>query len=87
MWLYKYHAKNVETKSVSWYDLIDIEVKWRFVTILQALSNSDRYARNIIPVSIVLLMYAKHVLRVALDYLLPIYILSIVNNNLCIIYQ
>jgi hypothetical protein len=30
--------------------------------------NSDRYARNIIPVSIVLLMYAEHVLRVPVDW-------------------
>jgi hypothetical protein len=30
--------------------------------------NSDRYARNIIPVSIVSLMYAEHVLRVPVDW-------------------
>jgi hypothetical protein len=38
------------------------------VTILRALSNSDRYAWNMIPVSIVSLMYAEHVLRVAVDW-------------------
>jgi hypothetical protein len=38
------------------------------VTILQALSNSDRYVRNMILVSIVSLMYAEHVLRVAVDW-------------------
>jgi hypothetical protein len=36
--------------------------------ILRALSNSDRYARNMILVSIVSLMYAEHVLRVAVDW-------------------
>jgi hypothetical protein len=43
-------------------------VKWRFLTILRAISNSDRYVRNIIPVSIVSLMYAEHVLRVPVDW-------------------
>jgi hypothetical protein len=33
MWPCEYHAKNIETKSASWCDLVDIEVKWRFVTI------------------------------------------------------
>jgi hypothetical protein len=67
MWPRECHAKNVETKSAPWCDLIDIEVKWRFVTILRAISNSDRYAQNMIPVSIVSLMYAEHVLRVPVD--------------------
>jgi hypothetical protein len=38
------------------------------VTILRAILNSDHYARNIIPVSIVSLMYAEHVLRVPMDW-------------------
>jgi hypothetical protein len=38
------------------------------MTILPAISNSDRYARNIIPVSIVSLMYVEHVLRVPVDW-------------------
>jgi hypothetical protein len=68
MWPRECHAKNIEIKNTSWCDLFDIEVKWRFVTILWAISNSDRYARNIIPVSIVSLMYAEHVLRVPVDW-------------------
>jgi hypothetical protein len=68
MWPRECHAKNIERKSASWCDLFDIEVKWRFLTILRAISNSDRYARNIIPVSIVSLMYAEHVLRVPVDW-------------------
>jgi hypothetical protein len=68
MWPRECHAKNIERKSASWYDLVDIEVKWRFLTILRAISNSDRYARNIIPVSIMSLMYAEHVLRVPVDW-------------------
>jgi hypothetical protein len=68
MWPCECHAKNIETKNASWCDLVDIEVKWRFVTILRAISNSDRYARNIIPVSIVSLIYAEHVLRVPVDW-------------------
>jgi hypothetical protein len=68
MWPRECHAKNIERKSASWCDLVDIEVKWRFLTILRAISNSDRYARNIIPVSIVSLMYAEHVLRVPVDW-------------------
>jgi hypothetical protein len=68
MWPHQCHTKNIETKSASWCDLVDIEVKWRFLTILRAISNSDRYARNIIPVSIVSLMYAEHVLRVPMDW-------------------
>jgi hypothetical protein len=39
MWPLECHAKNIETKSASWCDLVDIEVKWRFVTILRAISN------------------------------------------------
>jgi hypothetical protein len=68
MWPRKCHAKIIDRKSASWCDLVDIEVKWRFLTILRAISNSDRYARNIIPVSIVSLMYAEHVLRVSVDW-------------------
>jgi hypothetical protein len=68
MWPRQCHTKNIETKNASWCDLVDIEVKWRFLTILRAISNSDRYARNIIPVSIVSLMYAEHVLRVPVDW-------------------
>jgi hypothetical protein len=68
MWPRECHAKNIERKSASWCDLVDIEVKWRFLTILRAISNSDPYARNIIPVSIVSLMYAEHVLRVPVDW-------------------
>jgi hypothetical protein len=68
MWPRECHVRNIERKSASWCDLVDIEVKWRFLTILRAISNSDRYARNIIPVSIVSLMYAEHVLRVAVDW-------------------
>jgi hypothetical protein len=68
MWPRQCHTKNIETKSASWCDLVDIEVKWRFLTILQAISNSDRYAQNIILVSIVSLMYAEYVLRVPVDW-------------------
>jgi hypothetical protein len=68
MWPRECYAKNIERKSASWCDLVDIEVKWRFLTILRAISNSDCYARNIIPVSIVSLMYAEHVLRVPVDW-------------------
>jgi hypothetical protein len=68
MWPRQCHAKNIETKSASWFDLVDIEVKWRFLTILRAILNSDRYAQNIFPVSIVSLMYAEHVLRVPVDW-------------------
>jgi hypothetical protein len=68
MWPCECHAKNIERKSASWCDLVDIEVKRRFLTILRAILNSDRYARNIIPVSIVSLMYVEHVLRVPVDW-------------------
>jgi hypothetical protein len=68
MWPRECHAKNIETKSASWCDFVDIEVKWRFLTILRAISNTDYYARNIIPVSIVSLMNAEHVLRVPVDW-------------------
>jgi hypothetical protein len=68
MWPRECYAKNVETKSASWCDLVHIEVKWRFVTILRVISNSDRYARNMILVSIVTLMYVEHVLRVPVDW-------------------
>jgi hypothetical protein len=68
MWPRECHAKNIEIKSASWCDLVDIKVKWKFLIILRAISNSDRYARNIIPVSIVFLMYAEHVLRVPVDW-------------------
>jgi hypothetical protein len=70
MWPRECHAKNIEIKSASWCDLVDIKVKWKFLIILRAISNSDRYARNIIPVSIVLLMYVEHVLRVPVDWLI-----------------
>ena len=33
MWPHECHAKNIETKSASSCDLVDIKVKWRFLTI------------------------------------------------------
>jgi hypothetical protein len=57
IWPRECHAKNIERKSASWCDLVDIEVKWRFLKILRAISNS-----------IVSLMYAEHVLRVPVDW-------------------
>jgi hypothetical protein len=31
MWPRECHAKNIERKSASWCDLVDIEVKWRWI--------------------------------------------------------
>ena len=68
MWPRECHAKNIDAKCALWGDLNDIEVKWRFLTILRAISNSDRYNRGVIPQFIVSLMYAEQILRVPVDW-------------------
>src|SRR5665811_1333069 len=49
MWPRECHAKNVDSKTCLYGDLVDIEVKWRFFTILRAISDHDRYNRGVIP--------------------------------------
>jgi hypothetical protein len=48
--------------------LEDVEAKWRILTILRSISNLDRWPKNAIPKSVACMMYAKHVLRVWVDW-------------------
>lgn len=68
LWPEVHHERNCKHKDAKWTMLEDKEVKWRFHTILRAISDNEHYTKQSIPFSIVGLMYAEHVLGVQVDW-------------------
>ena len=62
---YEQHCKSRDAK---YLHLEDVEVKWRFLTILRAISEQTKWPKGSIPRSIASMMYAEHVLRVDVDW-------------------
>lgn len=62
------HEKHCKSKDAKYSHIEDLEVKWRFLTILRAISNREQWPKNSIPRSIAALMYAEHVLRMRVDW-------------------
>ena len=62
------HVAYCKAKDAKYSHIEDLEVKWRFLTILKGISNEERWPKNAIPKCVASLMYAKHVLRVRVDW-------------------
>jgi len=64
-WCHETHCKLWDTR----YSYIeDLEIKWRFFTILRAISNLERWPKNAIPRVVASMMYAEHILKVEVDW-------------------
>ena len=68
LWPRNSHERNCKAVSGSYMQLEDVEVKWRFLTILRNISTLDRWPRSAIPKSVACMMYAEHVLHVRVDW-------------------
>ena len=62
------HVAHCKAKDVKYSHIEDLEVKWRFLTILRGIPNDERWPKNVIPKCAASLMYAEHVLRVRVDW-------------------
>ena len=62
------HVAYCKAKDAKYSHIEDLEVKWRFLTILRGISNEERWPKNAIPKCVASLMYAEHVLRVRVDW-------------------
>jgi len=68
LWPRACHERNCKAVSASYEQLEDVDVKWRFLTILRNLSDLGRWPKSTIPKSVACMMYAEHVLRVRVDW-------------------
>ena len=68
LWPESSYAAHCKAKDAKYNPNEDFEVKWRFLTILRGISNEKRWPKNAIPRCVASLMYAKHVLRVRVDW-------------------
>ena len=68
MWPRECHEKHCKSRDGKYGQLQDLEVKWRFLTILRAISDHTRWLKNSIPKSIASMMYAEHVLKMKVDW-------------------
>ena len=68
LWPPTSHEQHCKSRDAKYLHLEDVEVKWRFLTILQAISEQTKWPKGSIPRSIASMMYAEHVLRVDVDW-------------------
>ena len=68
LWSESSHVAHCKAKDAKYSHIEDLEVKWRFLTILRGISNEERWPKNAIPKCVASLMYAEHVLRVRVDW-------------------
>ena len=68
MWPRISHEQHCKFQDAKYLQLEDVEVKWQFLTILWVISEHSKWPKDSIPRSIPLMMYAKHVLRVNVDW-------------------
>ena len=68
LWPESSHVAHCKAKDAKYSHIEDLEVKWRFLTILRGISNEERWPKNAIRKCVASLMYAKHVLRVRVDW-------------------
>ena len=68
LWLESSHVAHYKAKDAKYSHIEDLEVKWRFPTILKGVSNEERWPKNEIPKCVASLMYAEHVLRVRVNW-------------------
>jgi hypothetical protein len=68
LWPEGCHEQHCKSRDTKYSHIEDLEIKWRFLTILRAISNLERWAKNSIPRCIASMMYAEHVLRKRVDW-------------------
>ena len=68
LWPESSHATHCKAKDAKYSHIEDLEVKWRFLTILKGISNKERWSKNAIPCCVASLMYVEHVLGVKVDW-------------------
>ena len=68
LWPESSHVAHCKAKDAKYSHIEDLEVKWRFLTILRGISNKERWPKNAILKCVASLMYAEHVLRVRVDW-------------------
>ena len=68
LWPPTSHEQHCKSRDAKYLHLEDVEVKWRFLTILRAISEQTKWPKGSIPHSIASMMYAEHVLRVDVDW-------------------
>ena len=68
LWPPTSHEQHCKSKDAKYLHFEDVEVKWRFLTILLAISKQTKWPKGSIPRNIASMMYAKHVLRVNVDW-------------------
>lgn len=68
MWPKEFYKRNVRKKNGKYPAIMDIEVKWHFLMILRTILDQCPYMKITIQKSIISMMYAKHVLRVVMDW-------------------
>jgi hypothetical protein len=68
LWPRPCHEVHCRSISANYNQLEDVEIKWKFLIILRNISILERWPKGAIPKSVTCLMYAKHVLRVRVDW-------------------
>jgi hypothetical protein len=68
LWPRHCHERHCRALSANYYQLEDVEIKWRFLTILRNISNLAKWSKRAIPKSVAYMMYAEHVLHVRVDW-------------------
>lgn len=67
-WPTELHFKHCAARAVTYTHINDVHVKWRFLEILRAISNLEKWPKNNIPRSIAALMYAEYQLGKRVDW-------------------
>jgi hypothetical protein len=67
-WPEELHFKHCTARVVTYTHIKDMHVKWRFLEILRAISNMERWPKNNIPIAIATLMYAEYQLGRRVDW-------------------
>ena len=68
LWPPSSHEQHCKFKDAKYLHLENVEVKWRFLTILRAISEQTKWPKGSIPRTIASMMYAEHVLLVNVDW-------------------
>ena len=75
-WPEDLYFKHCSTRVVTYSHIKDVHVKWRFLEILRAISNLERWPKNNISRAIAALMYTEYQLRRRVDW-------SSINKSYC----
>ena len=65
LWSKSFHEQHCKSKDAKYNQIQDLEIKWRFLTILRKISNLEGWPKNAIPKCVASMMYAEHMLRIS----------------------